>query len=123
MTWTIADMARDCAGLIGNAGFETPSELLIMGKKMLVKPQTGQWEQAANARALRQLGYADTMETLDPGAIARWLDKESCFQIDFPNVAAAAAQWIVSGADKSRIRTMSDELWHRTVRRECAVPR
>lgn len=45
-----------CAGLITNAGFETPAEAMYLNKKLLVVPIGGQYEQKCNAAALQQLG-------------------------------------------------------------------
>ena len=46
----------NCHGIITGAGFETPSEALYLGKKLLVVPMKGQYEQACNAAALSDFG-------------------------------------------------------------------
>lgn len=48
----------NCAGVITGAGFETPSEALYMGKKLMVLPIRGQYEQLCNAAALEKKGIA-----------------------------------------------------------------
>ncbi|HEX6180262.1 MAG TPA: glycosyltransferase family protein [Chitinophagaceae bacterium] len=45
-----------CSALICGAGFETPAEALHLGKKMMVIPIKGQYEQCCNAAALERLG-------------------------------------------------------------------
>lgn len=45
-----------CTALITGGGFETPAEALHLGKKMMVIPIRGQYEQCCNAAALRELG-------------------------------------------------------------------
>lgn len=45
-----------CHGLITGGGFETPSEALYMGKKLLSIPISGQYEQQCNAAALAKMG-------------------------------------------------------------------
>jgi uncharacterized protein (TIGR00661 family) len=45
-----------CKGLICGAGFEGPSEALFLGKKLLVIPMKGQYEQQCNAVALKKIG-------------------------------------------------------------------
>lgn len=45
-----------CAGIITNAGFETPAEAMYLNKKLLVIPIGGQYEQKCNAAALKHLG-------------------------------------------------------------------
>lgn len=44
------------AGVLCGAGFETPSEALFLGKKLLVIPMKDQYEQQCNAAALRSMG-------------------------------------------------------------------
>lgn len=45
-----------CAGIITNAGFETPAEAMYLNKKLLVIPIGGQYEQKCNAAAMQHLG-------------------------------------------------------------------
>jgi uncharacterized protein (TIGR00661 family) len=47
---------ESCLGIVSAAGFETTSEALYLGKKLLVIPIKNQYEQACNAAALRLLG-------------------------------------------------------------------
>ena len=48
----------DAEGVISNAGFELASECLHLGKKLLVKPLAGQFEQLSNALALQAMSRA-----------------------------------------------------------------
>ena len=43
-------------GVVCGAGFETPSEALFLGKKLLVIPMKNQYEQQCNAAALKAMG-------------------------------------------------------------------
>ncbi|MEY2596105.1 MAG: hypothetical protein RI965_1377 [Bacteroidota bacterium] len=43
-----------CHGIITGGGFETPAEALYLGKKLMVVPIAGQYEQQCNAAALKQ---------------------------------------------------------------------
>lgn len=54
----------NCHAIICGAGFETPAEALYLGKKMMVMPIKGQYEQKCNAAALEQLGVK-TISQLD----------------------------------------------------------
>ncbi len=45
-----------CQALVTGAGFETPSEALYLGKKLLCIPVRGQYEQLCNAAALKRMG-------------------------------------------------------------------
>ena len=103
------DLAR-CTGVICNAGFELPSEALFLGKKLLVRPLKGQFEQVSNALALDRLGLGCVMETLDRRAVAKWLDRPGTTGRIFPEVADLIAQWIMSG-DWADIRSLVTAAW------------
>ena len=101
-----------CRGVISNGGFELASEALSLGKKLLLKPLKGQFEQASNALTLEMLGLAQVMETLDPGAVHDWLDRESPGQVIYPDVADAVAGWLAGGRQES-LPWLSARLWNR----------
>jgi len=46
----------NCSAIITGAGFETPAEALYLGKKLMVIPIRGQYEQSCNAAALKKMG-------------------------------------------------------------------
>jgi uncharacterized protein (TIGR00661 family) len=46
----------NCSAIVTGAGFETPAEALYLGKKLLVIPIRGQYEQLCNAAALAKMG-------------------------------------------------------------------
>jgi uncharacterized protein (TIGR00661 family) len=54
----------NCQAIICGAGFEAPAEALYLGKKMMVMPIKGQYEQKCNAAALERLGVR-TIPQLD----------------------------------------------------------
>lgn len=84
--------------VICNAGFELVSECLHLGIPVMVKPVHGQMEQVSNAMALRELGWGDTIDELDHGALQRWLKEErEPFNVHYPDVAAALADWVLEG--------------------------
>jgi uncharacterized protein (TIGR00661 family) len=103
----------DCDGVISNAGFELASECLALGKRLLVKPQGRQMEQASNALALRQLGYGASMERLDARRIGDWLDCDAAPpRLHFPDVAGALADWLLAGDYRDRaLAALSERLW------------
>lgn len=45
-----------CSGVITNSGFQTTSEALYMGKKLMTIPLRGQYEQECNMVALKEMG-------------------------------------------------------------------
>lgn len=101
----------DAWGVIANCGFELLSECLYLGKRVLTKPLSGQMEQHSNAAALEQLGYADTMTTLDAQRIRQWLRTDTpAVQLQFPNVARDLAAWIARGR-KETLEELADKMW------------
>lgn len=107
----------DCEGVVCNAGFELTSECLALGKRLLVKPQGRQMEQASNALALRQLGYASTTDQLGAQVLGRWLHGNSApVRLRIPDVAAALSDWLLAG-DFSRpaLYALSESLWRQVM--------
>lgn len=87
-----------CAGLLTGAGFEAPAEALFLGKKLMVVPMRGQYEQHCNAAALQRLGIpvisqVDS-ETLDH--ITEWNKNGSAIQIDYPDETRTVLERIIS---------------------------
>ena len=103
----------DAAGVITNAGFELASECITLGKKLLVKPLIGQYEQICNALALQVLCRASVMDYLDQNILAKWLDIENHPPVHYPNVAQKITQWIQQG-QFNEIKALSDSLWEST---------
>ena len=65
-----------CHGMITGAGFETPAEVLYMGKKLLCIPIKGQYEQLCNAAALAKFNVPiiDAIDNNFNTAVEHWLD-------------------------------------------------
>ncbi|MCL1088945.1 glycosyltransferase [Shewanella profunda] len=99
-----------CGGVIGNAGFELASEALTLGKKLLVKPLIGQFEQLSNVAALQLLAAADSMMTLDINVLKRWLKAASPNPIAYPQVGDALVRWL-RGGDWHHSQPLCKELW------------
>lgn len=104
-----ADLA-DCASIVTGAGFELPSEALVLGKKLLVRPLAGQFEQESNAKALALLGRARVMNRLDPAAVDALLTDPLPEPVQYPEVATAIARWIAAGRQES-LALMAARLW------------
>lgn len=100
-----------CNGIICGAGFELPTEVMHMGKKILVKAMNGQPEQASNALAIKNLGIGEVMNKLDPDVVAAWLEKPQAKRIVYPDTAKAFAEWIVQ-KDRGSPDKMVRDLWN-----------
>ncbi|MFA7553403.1 MAG: MJ1255/VC2487 family glycosyltransferase [Spongiibacteraceae bacterium] len=104
------DLSRSSA-VICNAGFELVSECLQLQTPVLVKPLQGQFEQLSNAQALRQLGYASVLESLDRDCIETWLQgNKKTPGIRFNNVAKALVEWLSTGQTDD-IGLLARRLW------------
>lgn len=99
-----------CEGVISNAGFELASEALSLGKKLLLKPVAGQFEQASNALTLEIMGMAQVMDSLDPGRVRVWLDSRCPGRLRYPDVADALAAWLAAGG-KEPVEHLAQRLW------------
>ena len=76
-----------CKAILTGAGFETPAEALYLGKKLLVIPIRGQYEQACNAAALQKMGVP-VVNALDAGfssVFLPWMEqkKKPCLHLDY----------------------------------------
>jgi uncharacterized protein (TIGR00661 family) len=100
----------DTSGVISNAGFELASECISLGKKLLVKPLLGQYEQLCNALALQALQRGTVIKSLDKNMLGKWLKLPQEKPTPYPDVAEAIAQWIIQG-DFSNSDELVQKLW------------
>ncbi|GAD88125.1 hypothetical protein VHA01S_003_02010 [Vibrio halioticoli NBRC 102217] len=99
-----------CQGVIANGGFELPSEALSLGKKLLLKPLSGQFEQQSNVATLEYLGLGSAMLVLEPSIIRKWLEEEKPDPIHYPDVAGAISDWVLEGNWDQQAQ-LSENLW------------
>ncbi len=88
---------QKCVGVIANGGFYLASECLQLGKKMLIKPLLGQWEQLTNAFILSQFELCHSMNTLNTEKIEEWLESPNARPIVFPHDPTPLVDWLVKG--------------------------
>lgn len=84
------------AGVIANGGFELSSECLQLGKKLLIKPLHGQYEQLSNSLILSELGLCTTMHRLDTELVDKWLLKPQGEVIEFPADPNLLIDWLLA---------------------------
>ncbi|WP_395374104.1 MJ1255/VC2487 family glycosyltransferase [Marinicella sp. W31] len=101
---------HQCDAVIANAGFELSSEALHLGKRLLVKPLSGQVEQHSNAIALNYLKYGRSMMDLDVGIIKDFLTTAKRVQVHYPSVADEIVNWLASGMPE-RNHTWYEKIW------------
>ncbi|WP_318448283.1 MJ1255/VC2487 family glycosyltransferase [Photobacterium leiognathi] len=101
---------HQCKGVVANGGFELPSEAISLGKKLLLKPLQGQFEQSSNVATLAMMGLAHVTQSLDITTMRVWLDSESVGRVKIPDVASEVGKWLLSG-DWDDITTLQNTLW------------
>jgi uncharacterized protein (TIGR00661 family) len=67
----------NCSAILTGAGFETPAEALYLGKKLMVIPIRGQYEQRCNAAALNRMGVPvlDALDSRFESSFRSWMQK------------------------------------------------
>ncbi|BDX08554.1 MJ1255/VC2487 family glycosyltransferase [Planctobacterium marinum] len=101
---------HSCAGVIANGGFELSSECLQLGKKLLIKPLHGQFEQLSNAKTLDTLGLCRIMMRLDQERLEQWLDEPAGEAIEFPSDPSILIDWLVE-KDWQNTESVVQKLW------------
>lgn len=74
----------NCSGVITAAGFQTISEALYLGKKLLVIPIKKQSEQISNAKILSKMGVR-TSNDVTVSEVKYWLEYDRPLQMSFDN--------------------------------------
>jgi uncharacterized protein (TIGR00661 family) len=88
-----------CHGVLCGAGFETPAEALFLGKKLMVIPMSGQYEQQCNAAFLKKMNIPviQALSKKYRSRIIDWLDLAEEQSIHYPDntadIAAKAIQY------------------------------
>jgi uncharacterized protein (TIGR00661 family) len=101
---------QHCAGVIANGGFELSSECLQLGKKLLIKPLHGQYEQLSNSLILSELGLCNTMHRLDTELVDKWLLKTPGEAIEFPADPTILIDWLLT-KQWHNTQSLCEALW------------
>ncbi len=77
----------NASGILCGAGFETPAEVLFLGKKLMVVPMRGQYEQQCNAAALKEMGIPviKSLKKKNWKKIGKWLEGGTVPAVDYPD--------------------------------------
>lgn len=102
-----------CKGVIASGGFELSSECLQLGKKLLIKPLKGQYEQDSNRLVLEKMQRCMSMDSLDADTVAKWLLQESPAPIQYPNCPDTFIDWILD-ENWDDTKSLCTELWKQT---------
>ena len=93
---------RTCTGLICGAGFEAPAEAVHLGKKVMVIPIKGQYEQLCNGLAAEKIGLkmiSEFSEKFRP-EIDKFLSAPIPEYVTWPDYAAELVNEIVKNTEK-----------------------
>ena len=101
---------QHCSGVIGNGGFELSSEALQLGKKLLIKPLHGQFEQLSNVLMLDKLSLCQTLFQLDTDIVEEWLNAPANDAIQFPDDPTLLIEWLKQG-NWQDTQSLCDALW------------
>lgn len=90
---------ESCGGLLCGAGFEAPAEALYLGKRLLVVPMSGQYEQHCNAEALKQFGVRviSKVDESFTDKLSAWLNEALNDAIHFPDESHQIVDKLLSG--------------------------
>ncbi len=85
-------------GVFCGAGFETPAEALFMGKKLLVIPMQGQYEQQCNAAALEKLGIPviRSLHKNNIPVIKEWINSRQIVKVNYPDITQSIISCIIA---------------------------
>ena len=94
-----------CEGIVCGAGFETPAEALLMGKKILVVPMKHQYEQHCNAAAAQDLGVPviKSLKKKHLHKVENWLNEKDALQIEFPDETEKIIDFVLAHAVPKKI--------------------
>ncbi|GGW84219.1 MJ1255/VC2487 family glycosyltransferase [Alteromonas halophila] len=101
---------QHCSGVIANGGFELSSEALHLGKKLLIKPLHGQFEQLSNVLTLDKLNLCQTLFQLDTDIVEEWLVAPDNEAIQFPDNPDIMIDWLIRG-NWQDTKSLCDALW------------
>jgi len=75
-------------GILCGAGFEAPAEALHMGKKLMVIPMKGQYEQQCNAAALKEMGVPiiKSLKMKHLNILKHWVEDDSRVDVFYPDI-------------------------------------
>lgn len=102
---TFLKSLESCLGVISSTGFETTSESMYLGKKLLTIPIRNQYEQLSNAAALERLGgeIVYDINNVFTDRVHRWLKDGQILNLDEVSEEGALVQKIISAGMRNEI--------------------
>jgi len=99
------DSLINCKGILCGAGFELPAEALFLGKKLMVIPMIGQYEQLCNAASLKKLGITvlNELSLIHFRTIQNWLTITQPIQITYQDQTEQIIETIIHDFERNTI--------------------
>lgn len=96
-------------GVLMGAGFEGPAEVLFLGKKLMVMPMIGQYEQLCNGIALEQMGVRmfRRIKSNFSELLEDWLKNVPIIQVQYPDETAQIIHTILSKHGVPKLNTLT----------------
>jgi len=90
----------NCSAIITGAGFETPAEALYLGKKLMVIPIRGQYEQFCNAAALKKMGVPvlSTLGSDFTATFREWMDRKKKTTLTLDHSTESIVSYLIHSA-------------------------
>jgi uncharacterized protein (TIGR00661 family) len=102
---------RTCEGVLCGAGFELPAEALFLGKKVMVIPLKGQFEQYCNAIEAEKLGaeHIPEFSWKYHNTINHWAKSKQKIEVFFPDQTRAIVRDLLKNAqiDKKTVEQIA----------------
>lgn len=100
---------QNSAGVITGAGFETPAEVLYLGKKLLCLPIKGQYEQMCNAEALKafDVPVINSIDNNFAEHIRNWLQSSNPKQLFLTHSTEQVVEHVIEQARQNRTKIAS----------------
>ncbi|WP_207422003.1 glycosyltransferase family protein [Desertivirga brevis] len=85
------------AGLLTGGGFESPSEALFLGKKVMVIPMKNQYEQLCNAAAAKHLGVPVIYQLRENNipTLKQWLATDNSIMVSYPDETSSIVEKVI----------------------------
>ncbi|HZE86536.1 MAG TPA: glycosyltransferase family protein [Puia sp.] len=94
--------------IITGAGFETPAEALFLGKKLMVIPIRGQYEQYCNGAALEKMGIP-VVTALGPdfkNIFSQWMEQKKRISLSLDHSTESIVSYLMHTATSSKKNTL-----------------
>ena len=98
-------------GVFCGGGFETPSEALFLGKKLMVVPMKGQYEQQCNAAALKKIGVPviKSLKKRHLPKIEAWLADGAVPEVNYSDETEQIVKMIIEKHAEKQVESTTED--------------